>query len=520
MKEKEKINSPAILHYTRDPKILLMYPPLQFLPEDTAKPEGSLGLLYLAGTLRQYGYKVDLLDTCVGNDNYTLEETFFRKEKLSNGLIRIGMSFDQIAKDIVPYDVVGITSLFTQQTSRVIEIVKSIKKIYPSKMVILGGVNARHLFSKFLEVGADIVCLSEAEHTILDIGDTLRRGSRDFSEIQGIAFKKDGRTVINPMRVVEQDLDRLTFPAWDMLPLKKYWELARPHGGGFKPEDNISYASLMTSRGCPLKCEYCHNSKEGGDSYTGNIRRVRFKSLGRVLQEFDILQALGVKYFFIEDDALLANKKRAMSIFKELKKRKLILSDVNGVNISHMCKRVGDKLTIDEELLETMAEAGFVELTLPFESGSQRILDKYASKKLDLQRTDTISVIHAAKKLRLTVGGNFIIGYPDETYDEMTATIMLAKRHMDEGMDRANLMCVVPFPGTKLFDMAVAGGYIDPDIDPDKFNWLYPTMKNTTIHPEVLKYVNKICWKLLNKSWRINNITSMSIGASSDTTDK
>jgi hypothetical protein len=88
---------------------------------------------------------------------------------------------------------------------------------------------------------------------------------------------------------------------------------------------------------------------------------------------------------------------------------------------------------------------------------------------------------------------------------------MLAKRHMDEGMDRANLMCVVPFPGTRLFDMAVAGGYLNPDIDTDKFNWLYPTMKNTAIHPEVLRYVNKICWRLLNKSWRINNITSMSI---------
>lgn len=516
MKEEEKINAPSTLHYTKDPKFLLMYPPLQFLPEDSAKPEGSLGLLYLAGTLRQHGYKVDILDACVGNENYTLEETFFHKVPLPNGLIGIGMSLDQIAKEVAPYDVIGISSLFTQQTSRVIEVIKHIKKIDPSKLVILGGVNARHMFSKFLEAGADLVCLSEAERTILEIGDALRRGSRDFSGIDGIALRKDGRIVINPASIVERNLDNLAFPAWDMLPLEKYWKLARPHGGGFKPEDNIHYAPIMTSRGCPNKCEYCHISKEGRDSYTGNIRKLRFKSLRRVMQEFDILQDLGVKYFFIEDDALLANKKRAMNIFNELKKRKLILSDVNGVNIKHLCKQAGNKLTADEELLETMAEAGFVELSLPFESGSQRILDKYASHKLDLERTDTISIIRVAKRLGLKVGGNYIFGYPDETYDELTETIMLAKRHMDAGMDRANLMCVVPFPGTRLFDMAVAGGYLDPDIDPDKFNWLYPTMKNTIIHPEVLKYVNKICWKLLNKSWRINNITSMSI----DTTDK
>lgn len=507
--------SVSILHYTKEPKILLMYPPLQFLPEDSAKPEGSLGLLYLAGTLRQHNYEVSILDACVGNDNYSLEETFFRQVQLSNGLIRIGMSLEQIAKEVEPYDIVGISSLFTQQTSRVIEVIKFIKEIDPTKLVILGGVNARHLYAKLLEAGADIVCLSEAERTILDICDTIRRGSNDFSKIEGIAFKRDGRIVVNPMINIERDLDKLAFPAWDMLPLKKYWELARPHGGGFDPKDRISFASLMTSRGCPFKCKYCHISKEGKDSLTGNIKSVRFKSLERVLQEFDILQDLGVKYFFIEDDALLVNKKRAMKIFKELRRRKITLSDVNGVNIIHLCKRVGDKFVADEELLETMAEAGFVELTLPFESGSQRILDKYTSRKLNLEKTDTISIIRTAKKLGLKVGGNYLIGYPDETYDEMTETIMLAKRHMDEGMDRANLMCVVPFPGTELFDMAIAGGYLDPDIDTDRFNWLYPTMKNTIIHPEVLKYVNKICWRLLNKPWRINNITSMAIKASS-----
>ena len=48
-----------------------------------------------------------------------------------------------------------------------------------------------------------------------------------------------------------------------------------------------------------------------------------------------------------------------------------------------------------------------------------------------------------------------------------------------------------------------------PDFDPDKLNWLYPNMQNTLIHPDVLKYINRICWRLLNKPKRIDAVTSM-----------
>lgn len=497
----------------KDPKFLLMYPPQQFLPADSFKPDGSLGLLYVAGTLRKHGYEVALLDACVGNERYTLEETFYQTVEMPNGLVRIGMTLEQISREIAPYDVIGITNLFTFQTSRVIEVVEHIKKTEPDKLIVLGGNNARHMADRFLAAGVDIVCLTEAESTILDIAAHLRLGTRDFSDIPGVAVLHDGEIRKSRPDSILQDLDRLAFPAWDMLPLQKYWELARPHGGGFNPDDKMRFASLITSRGCPFKCAFCHISNETDDSYTGNIARFRMKSKGRVLDEFDILQDLGVQYVFIEDDSLLAKKKRAIEIFREVAKRKLILSDINGVNIVHMCKPENGKLVADEYLFETFAEAGFTELTLPFESGSQRILDKYATGKLNLEKVDTVSIIRIANRLGITVGGNYTIGYPDETYDELTATIMLARRHMDEGMFRANFMCIVPFPGTALFDSAVAGGHFSRDFDPDTMNWLHPVMRNMTISADVLDYVNQIIWKVLNNDSRKANVQSMSMVA-------
>ena len=127
----------------------------------------------------------------------------------------------------------------------------------------------------------------------MQIGDVLRRGSRDFSHVSGISFVDDGRVVTTLPNVV-QDLDELPVPAWDLLPLGKYWEIARPHGGGFDPENQIRYASLMTSRGCPFKCEFCHISREDEGSISGNIRKLRLKSEERVIHEIESDIATGI----------------------------------------------------------------------------------------------------------------------------------------------------------------------------------------------------------------------------------
>lgn len=496
----------------RTSRFLLMYSPLQFRPEDSAKPDGSLALPYLAGALRRSGFDVDILDACAGADRHPIETTFERRQPLASGLVRIGMSVEDLAREVADYDVIGLTSIFTAQTSRVLEVVKLVKAVSSEKLVLVGGVNARWLADRFFAAGADVVCLSEADAAIVSIGLLLRRGVRDFSSVPGVAFRREGRLVQTPSKV-EDDLDRLAIPAWDLLPLERYWSIARPHGGGFSPDRPVRYAALMTSRGCPFRCEFCHISKEDDASPSGAVQRLRLKSEARVIEEIDRLQSLGVQYVFLEDDSLLAKKKRAMRLFDEIRKRRLTLSDVNGVNVMHLFTKVHGHFEVDVELLESMAAAGFHEITLPFESGSQRIIDTYATGKLDLAR-DLTGLIREAKRLGIVIGGNYTFGYPDETYDELTQTLLLAQRHMDAGLDRANLMLIVPFPGTLLYDRAIAGGHLDRHFDPDLMNWMYPTLRNTPIHPEVLKYVTRLCWRMLNRSERIENIRSMALDAS------
>ncbi len=493
----------------KEPRFLLMYSPQRFDSYFGAvKPEGSLGLLYLAGALRDGGFDVEVLDCCVGNDRYPLEQTFFRQTPLPNSMVRVGMAPEAIIREVAEYDVIGISSIFTPQTRMVEETVRLISGAYPEKLIMLGGINARSQMPRFFAAGAQLICLSEAEETILEIGKILRKGSQDFSNVSGVAFLHNGRIQVNPTGLVQQDLDKLPIPARDMLPLERFWKIARPHGSGFSFDKPPAYASAMTSRGCPYRCDFCHISGEGEGSITGNIGKFRYQSEERVEKEMLQLKQLGVKYVFIEDDSLLAKKKRALNVFRMLIKFGFELGDVNGVNLSHLFTRQDGRLVVDDEMLETMAEAGFRKLVFPVESGSQRVIDKWVSGKISHTKYDIPLLIRKAQTLGIDVASCYLIGYPDETYEELIQTLTCAEEHRDAGSSYVNLTIVTPFPGTALFNFVMQNDLLLPGVELADLDWMRPSMK-TLIEPCVLEFVSTKVWKFLNKPERVATIRSL-----------
>jgi radical SAM superfamily enzyme YgiQ (UPF0313 family) len=496
----------------RNPRFLLIYAPQRFdLRFGAVKPEASLGNLYLAGALRENGFDVNILDCCLGNDRYSLEQSFYRQTPLPNGMIRIGMAPDDILQEVAGYDVIGISSIFTPQTYMVEEIVKLISCTYPEKLVILGGINARTQMKRFFNAGAHLICISEAEKTIVEIGNILRKGSRDFSGLSGVAFISGERIQINPMVIVEDNLDLLPIPARDLLPLNRIWKIARPHGGVLtvgQLDKPLPYVSVDTSRGCPYDCSFCHVSGEQKGSITGFIGKFRFQSVGRVEREMISIKELGAEDIYIEDDSLLAKKKRAMEIFKMLIKFGFNLGDVNGINLSHLHTNEVGRIVIDSEMLETMAEAGFKRLSFPVESGSQRVINKWASGKISHETYNISALIKKANSLGITVSSCYLIGYPDETYEELAQTILVAKKHMDSGSEYVNFTIVTPFPGTALYGYVMQNDLLLPGVEVADLDWLYPSMK-TIIDPYYLEFISRKAWEFINKPERINIIRSM-----------
>lgn len=509
---RKKQESPPIIKNIKEPKFLLLYAPQRHdLTYGAVKPEVSLGNLYLTAALEQSKFEVDILDCCIGNERHPMSESFERIIPLPNGKVRVGISPKAIIKEAENYDVVGVSSIFTPQTYMVEETVRLISNAYPKKLIIMGGINARTQMKRFFDAGAHVICLSEAERTIVEIGNILRRGSRDFSEVQGVAFLSDGKIAVNPMVNIEYNLDNLPIPARHKIPLRRIADIARPHGGVLKPgqlERHEIYVSVMTSRGCPYRCKFCHISGEQEGSDTGTIGEFRFQSVDRIEREMFTIKELGAKYIYIEDDSLLANKKRALDIFKMLIKFGFKLGDVNGVNLSHLHKNQGGKIVVDDEMLETMAEAGFDRLSFPVESGSQRIIKEWVSNKINHKTYDISALIKKANSLGIAVSSCYLIGYPDETYEELIQTLHAAKEHMDAGSEYVNFTIVTPFPGTALYDYVMERNLLLPGIDIADLDWMRPTVK-TKIDPYFLDFFWKKAWEFLNKPERINIIRSM-----------
>lgn len=495
----------------KDPRFLLAFPPLQFAADEMVRPDGTLALPYLDAALTAAGFHSQILDMSVGTPKDRLEETFYRRVPLPGNLFRIGMSTERILEEVRDFDVIAITSIFTQQTSRCFEVSQLIKRAYPDKLLVAGGVNARSLKEHFFDHGFDAVFLSEGEKPIVQFAHFLHSGTPCLAEISGITWRHNGRTVSTPVRDRIVDLDEYPMPSWEKLPNQRYWEISRIWGGKegwMDGEAAPRYAAVFTSRGCPFRCTYCHISNERGGE-AGDIATLRFHSIQRMQREFDKLRSLGVNYLYINDDSFLAKKERVLAILRTLRAYEFALADVNGVNIIHLFKRVGNRLVVDQELLEALSDAGFRKISLPFESGSQRLLDKYSSGKLNLQQCDVVDLVQQLNKVGLVADGNFMIGYPDESLEELTATFLLARRLMDTGLIGCQFFIVQPFPGTRLFDESIANGQLAPAWHWDELGW---SKGSPFEHPQIdkptLKYSWSLVWRLLNTDTRIKEFAA------------
>ena len=92
-----------------------------------------------------------------------------------------------------------------------------------------------------------------------------------------------------------------------------------------------------------------------------------------------------------------------------------------------------------------MKAIGLEAIALGVESGSQRILDDM-NKKLKVEQI--IEKVHILARYKIKITGQFIIGYPTETSEDVLKTIKFAKKIPIERGGFANF---IPLPGSQIF---------------------------------------------------------------------
>jgi len=212
-------------------------------------------------------------------------------------------------------------------------------------------------------------------------------------------------------------LDDLPFPAFHLLPMDRYYY-------EFMGD---RFTILEGSRGCPFQCRFCYLGMFGS--------RFRQKSLERFLDEIiHAVHRYQLKNIYFMDLEFGLNRRFLISLCHALIRLNL--------GFSWCCQtRVTD---MDSEILSLMKQAGCSLIHFGIESGSERILKK-TGKRIGIP--DCLQAVSLAHKAGMRTAVFMNLGFPDETFEEMNATIDLAIR-LDPTY--ASFHLIVPFPGTAL----------------------------------------------------------------------
>jgi len=356
------------------------------------------GLALLASLAREKGYSVSILDC----------------DALKIGLEDIEKYLGKESPRFV-----GITAM-TVLISNALELAKIVKKVYPKTRVIMGGVHATLAPQEVLErKEVDFVIQGEGETSLIQI-----LSGQDLKKIKGIAFKENGKVIVNSPQETIEDIDSFPMLAYDLLPMDKY----HPAQGGCKRKPSFS---MITSRGCPGRCTFCKGNVLGD--------RIRFRSAEKIVKEIMFLQKnYGIRDITFYDDTFTTNRLRVKQFCD------LILK--NKVDLTWSCFSRVD--TADSETLKEMKKAGCYQVMYGVESADEQIL-KNINKKITFKKVE--EAVEATKKAGIEVRLAFMLGNPGETEETIKKTIDYAV-FLDPDLVSFNI--TTPYPGTEMFAWA------------------------------------------------------------------
>lgn len=386
-------------------RVLLLKPPYRNVYGPIKLAAGNyflLGLGYIAAYLRKYGHSIFMLD-----------------------LEAEGLSYTCFVKKIKSIDpqLIGISAT-TPDFTNALKIAQLCKK-NSRAFLLLGGIHGSALSEYILNRYPhlfDAICLGEGEETALEVCKFIEGEVRSLEQIKGLCFANNGKIVKTETRPYITDLDSLPFPARDLIGLDLY----KPHA--FNTRKGRT-ATLITSRGCPFRCNFCASKLTLGGTF-------RARSAESVLSEIaHLVYRYGVNHILIQDDTFTFDLDRAKEICRKLIESKL--------NIEWFCFSQVTK--VDEELLSLMKKAGCYCIGFGIESIDREVL---RSIRKPITQESSRFAIRMAKKYGLRVQAFFIFGNKGDSKETIERTVKFA---LETSPTLAFFNKLVAYPGTEIF---------------------------------------------------------------------
>jgi len=322
------------------------------------------------------------------------------------------MAVEKASKSNVVFVNTGTSSI-----NRDLRMCSAIKENNSDTKIALIGAHASFFHRELIENSAvDFVIRGEPEKPVAGLLNALEKGG--LEGVRGLTWKENGKIVENKPGGFIGDLDSLPFPARDLFPQEKYYDILIR---GEKPVLAIS------SRGCPFKCRFCASRMNYGEIY-------RARSPKSVLREVEEMGDFGKNDLLFFDDTFTVDSRRVEKICEGIKKTGLQWRCLSRVD------------TVNRGVLEKMYNAGCYQIMFGVESGSQRMLG--VMNKGHSLKTVEKTFAHCSE-IGIETVAHFVIGFPGETPQSIEKTISFAK-HIKADFVTFNVF--TPLPGSEVFE--------------------------------------------------------------------
>ena len=349
-------------------------------------PTIPFGLCYVASSLDNAGYEVEVLDLC------------FSKNPYKEVVAKINQStFDVIGVSIRNIDTCATYDPFFLIQDVKNKVIEPIKENFAGPIVIGGaaiGVNGEEILD-FLEL--DYAIHGDGEKAMVEFVQRLETQT-DMHGLAGLIWKKDGKLAESnpPSRI--HPIDSIPHARiYDHIDLEPYKNFKSP-------------IQIQTKRGCSLNCVYCTYRKIEGETF-------RLRSPQAVADEIEeIYRKTGYGHIEFTDSTFNFPLDHAKSVLRAIIAKNLPLQlQTMGLNPG----------AFDEEFADLLKEARFKEIQVGVDSGSDTTLK---SLNKNYSRKDILKVGSILRKKKIPVLWYILTGAPDETKETLRQTLETIKQ--------------------------------------------------------------------------------------------
>ncbi len=433
----------------------------------TMQPYPPLGTLYAVAALEQADMHVHFFDTMFSVSPLEIESVIAKERP----------SLFVIYDDCFNY----LTKMcLSNMRHAAYEMIRIAKKY--DCTVIISSSDATDHAAAYLNKGADFIVMGEGEITLVKLAKALISGMpADYAAIEGLTYKQADVLIHNGKRQVIQILDQLPFPAWDVIDIdsyKKRW--IKKHG----------YFSLnmVTTRGCPYKCNWCAKPIYGN--------RYNTHSPSRIAQELEhLLTAFQPDHIWFCDDIFGLKPGWIKEFATRIK--------TSDLTVAFKIQSRAD-LLVQEENVRMLGEIGCESIWIGAESGSQKILDA-------MDKGITIEQIYTATRLlkKYHIKPCFFLqfGYPGETFEDIETTIDMVNQLLPEDI---GISVSYPLPGTVFFENVKSELQTKANWrDSDDLDLMFSNTYSADFYKRLHRYVHKT-YRTSQAYFYLKNISNIS----------